>query len=146
MTNGNKIFVTKASNESAEFSENKLRNSMKRAGATDEEVDKIVKQVYDKLYQGISTKNIYKIAFSLLRGSSKHVAAKYHLKGAIMELGPSGYPFEKFIGAILSHQGYNIKIGQIVKGQCVQHEIDVIAEKKDEHIMIECKYQTRDCL
>jgi len=143
MTNGNKIFVTKASNESAEFSENKLRNSMKRAGATDEEVDKIVKQVYDKLYQGISTKNIYKIAFSLLRGSSKHVAAKYHLKGAIMELGPSGYPFEKFIGAILSHQGYNIKIGQIVKGQCVQHEIDVIAEKKDEHIMIECKYHNR---
>jgi hypothetical protein len=143
MTDRSKIFVTKASNESAEFSENKLRNSMKRAGASDEEVDKIVQQVYDKLYQGISTKKIYKIAFGLLRNSSKHVAARYHLKGAIMELGPSGYPFEKFVGAILSHQGYDIKIGQVVKGQCVQHEIDVIAERKGERIMIECKYHNR---
>ena len=56
------------------------------------------------------------MAFNLLKGKSKHVAAKYHLKGAIMELGPSGYPFEKFVAAILSHQGYKVQIGQIVKG------------------------------
>ena len=43
MTNRNKIFVTKTSNESAEFSESKLRNSLKRLGATSDEIGKIIK-------------------------------------------------------------------------------------------------------
>ena len=60
-----------------------------------------------------------------------------------MELGPSGYPFEKYIAAILYHQGYMVKVGEIIKGKCVNHEIDVIAEKENQHFMIECKYHNQ---
>ena len=57
-----------------------------------------------------------------------------------MELGPSGFPFEKFIAEILRGKGYTTQTGVMVQGKCVKHEIDVIAEKDNEHFMIECKY------
>ena len=33
-----------------------------------------------------------------------------------------------------------MKVGKIVSGKCITHEIYVIAEKNDTHFMIECKY------
>jgi Holliday junction resolvase len=132
--------VTKSSGETAKFSEEKLKNSLQRAGADSEEIDFILKEIASKLYEGITTKKIYRMAFMLLKDSSRHLAARYHLKQAIMELGPSGYPFEKFIGEILNAQGYKTQVGQILKGACVTHEVDVLAEKENSMFMIECKY------
>jgi hypothetical protein len=140
MENTNRIFVTKASGEAAPFSETKLRSSMKRAGATKEQMNEIVQKISESLYPGITTRKIYGIAFSILKGSSRPVAARYHLKKGLMELGPSGFPFEKFIGEVLKYQGYHTKIGEIVKGKCVNHEIDIIAAKDEQYFMIECKY------
>ncbi|MEX2589052.1 MAG: restriction endonuclease, partial [Chitinophagales bacterium] len=86
--------------------------------------------------------------FALLRKSSRPTAARYKLKKAIMELGPSGYPFERFVGEILRKQGYETEVGVIVKGYCVEHEVDVLAKKDDQQFMIECKFhntQGRNC-
>ncbi|MCE3278630.1 MAG: ATP-cone domain protein [Bacteroidetes bacterium] len=135
--------ITKASGKSEPFSPDKLKRSLQKAGATDEKIKNIIEQVSSNLYDGISTKKIYKIAFSLLKEKSRHLAAKYHLKQAIMELGPSGYSFEKYIGQILHAQGYKTSVGVIVQGQCVSHEIDVIAELGHQHFMIECKYHNQ---
>ncbi|MBL7911545.1 MAG: restriction endonuclease [Bacteroidia bacterium] len=134
------LLVTKASGEKTQFSEKKLRMSLQRAGASEEQIKFITKEVGNKIFEGISTKEIYKLAFTLLKESSRHLAARYHLKQALMELGPSGYPFEKYVAEILKYQGYQTKVGEIVQGQCVTHEIDVIAEKGDHCYMIECKY------
>jgi hypothetical protein len=143
MRKNNQILITKASGEQAPFSPEKLKRSLLNAGASEELVESIVDEIQPKLYGGISTKKIYRIAYNLLRERSGHLAAKYHLKRGIMELGPSGYPFEKFIGEILKYQGYSVKVGEIVKGKCVNHEIDVIAEKDHHHFMIECKYHNQ---
>ncbi|MBA3707077.1 MAG: restriction endonuclease [Bacteroidetes bacterium] len=140
MKEGNKILITKASGESVPFSAEKLKHSLKRAEASDDEIERIIEVVSSRLYGGISTKRIYKIAFNLLKESSRHLAAKYHLKQAIMELGPSGFPFEKYIGEILRYQGYSVKVGEVVQGKCVKHEIDVIAQMDHKQLMIECKY------
>jgi len=140
MNKQNKIIITKASGDQANFSEKKLRNSLERSGAKAEQIQEVINEISNKLYQGISTKKIYRMAFNVLRRSSKPVAAKYNLKRAIMELGPSGFPFEKFIGEILRYQGYSIKVGEIVMGKCVNHEVDVTAEKGEHHFMVECKY------
>lgn len=143
MKNKNKVLITKASGEAAPFSADKLRHSLERAGADEAQVKRIVEEISSRLYEGISTKKIYRIAFNLLKESSRHLAARYHLKRAIMELGPSGYPFEKYIGEILRWQGYRITVGEIAEGQCVSHEIDVIAEVDHQHFMIECKYHNQ---
>ncbi len=142
------IIITKASGEQAVYDPKKLRRSLRRAGAGEEVVDSIAKEIGRMLYTGITTKEIYRRAFSMLRRASAHLAAKYKLKKALQELGPSGYPFEKYVGEILKHEGYQTKVGQIVQGHCVQHEVDVIASKDDQHFMIECKFhsdQVRKC-
>jgi len=134
------ILITKASGQVVPFSEEKLRNSLIRSGADNDQIEKILNEISDKLFEGMSTKKLYRLAFNMLKGNSSHLAAKYHLKRAIMELGPSGYPFEKFIGELLKRQGYSVTVGEIVKGKCVNHEIDVIALADHHHFMIECKY------
>lgn len=134
------MFITKASGNQSKFSEKRLGNSLRRAGATEEQVDVISAEIASKIFEGMTTKNVYRLAFTRLKENSRSLAARYNLKRAIMELGPSGFPFEKYIGEILNYQGYKTKIGEFVKGKCVNHEIDVIAEKDDGFFMIECKY------
>ncbi|MDO8998623.1 MAG: restriction endonuclease [Bacteroidota bacterium] len=137
------IFITKASGEKTRFSENKIRKSLKRIGASEEQIEYIVNEISSKLYEGMTTKKIYQLASKLLKGDKRHLAARYHLKQAIMELGPSGYPFEKYVAEILSHQGYATKVGEVMQGNCVTHEVDVIAEKENHYYMIECKYHNK---
>ena len=89
------IIITKASGERGPFSTRKLENSLKRAGASDAVIHTIVQKVTNKLFEGITTRAIYHIAFELLKNKTTSTAAKYKLKRAIMELGPSGFPFER---------------------------------------------------
>lgn len=135
-----KIQVIKASGEKAPFSDKKLRRSLERSGAEAKVIDEIVNDIQRKLHEGISTRAIYKLAFKLLRKKHKLSASRYKLKKAIMELGPSGFPFEKYIGEIFKSRGYKIKINQIIKGHCVAHEVDVLAENSTIIKVMECKY------
>jgi len=57
-------------------------------------------------------------------------------------LGPTGYPFERLIGALLKEKGYETKVGVILQGHCVTHEIDVLAEKDGSVYAIECKFHS----
>lgn len=134
------IIITKASGQKEPFEKNKLRQSLLRAGAPEALADQIVQEIAGSLTEGLSTKRIYKKAHKLLSKASLPVAGHYHLKNGIMELGPSGFPFEVYLSEILARQGYEVKVGKIVQGKCVKHEVDVIAERDDHHFMIECKY------
>ena len=134
------INIIKASGEKVRFSLRKLRNSLERTGANKKTVDQILDRVRDELYQGISTKEIYNRAFALLKKEHSHLASKYKLKKAIYELGPTGYPFENFISAILKYSGYKTTTGEILQGICIKHEIDVLAHKNGDTTMIECKF------
>ena len=137
------LMVIKASGEKVPFSSEKLAESVKRAGADAQTTDNILQYIESELYDEISTKKIYSLAFKKLKQKSGQAAGRYKLKTAIMELGPSGFAFEKFIGEIFRYKGYQIDIGQIVQGKCVAHEIDVIASRGLEKNIIECKYHNR---
>ena len=142
------INIVKYSGDVVPFDVDKLINSLRRAQASKELIQEIVEQVENKIYEGITTKKIYQMAFKILKGKSRVSASKYKLKKALMELGPSGFPFEKLVGKLLAHEGFSTQVGVIVQGNCVQHEIDVIAQKDNQHYMIECKYhsdQGRTC-
>src|SRR5688500_14401334 len=134
------MIITKASGEQAPFSEEKLLRSLTRSGATAEVAEEVLKQVEAQLYPGSSTQKIYQLAFRLLKKRSRRTAAHYTLKQAIMELGPSGFPFEQYVGELFRAQGFQVQVGSLVKGHCVTHEIDVIAQDDRHHHMVECKY------
>ncbi|MEB8329892.1 ATP cone domain-containing protein [Flavobacteriaceae bacterium KMM 6897] len=136
--------IVKSSGERVKFSISKLAASLKRSGAEDELVQLIVDRVRDELYQGISTKEIYNRAFAILKKKKSIYASKYKLKKAIYEFGPTGYPFEKFVSAILEYSGYKTEVGKVMTGICVKHEIDVYAQKNGKVTIIECKFHSEE--
>ncbi len=138
-----KFNVTKASGKLTVFLPGKLKHSLRRSGASEEISDYIVDEILKDAHEGISTQKIYKKAFRILQQKSRHHAARYKLKQAIMELGPTGYPFELFIGQLFKKMQYKVKTGQIVLGECVQHEVDVVAEIGNTLMFAECKFHNR---
>ncbi|KKU79075.1 MAG: ATP-cone domain protein [Parcubacteria group bacterium GW2011_GWA2_47_7] len=118
----------------------KLIRSLRAAKAPNELIQRIVTHIEKDLYDGMSTSDIYAHAFNLLKREHRPIAAEYSLKKAMLQLGPSGFPFERFVAHILTAQGYNTKVGVMVRGQCVTHEVDVVAEKNDERMLVEAKF------
>ncbi|MDZ7586882.1 MAG: restriction endonuclease, partial [Patescibacteria group bacterium] len=137
------IQVKKASGVLESFSEDKVRQSLKRAGAMPKVIDKILVQLIGQLHNGITTRAIYKQVFNLLNQYQSGLGYHYSLKDSLMQLGPSGYPFEKFITRLLDHMGYKTQTNIIKKGQCIEHEIDVLANKDNKQYLIECKFHNR---
>ena len=134
------IYVVKGNGEKVVFDVLKLKRALALSGADEQEQEKIAKIVSSKLYNGITTRKIYQMAFDVLKRKSHRVAGRYRLKSAIMDLGPTGYPFEIFVGKIMEKMGYEVETGKIIQGKCIQHEVDVVAKKPGEMIMIECKF------
>ena len=120
--------IVKKSGRKVKYSLNKLRKSLKNSGATDKITNQIIEKINDELYDGISTNEIYNRAFYLLKKEKGAFASKYKLKKAIYQLGPTGFPFENFISAVLKNSGYKTSVGVILQGKCVHHEIDVLAQ------------------
>lgn len=137
------IMIEKASGQTELFSETKLRRSLRRSGASVVEVDQVVEDITSVLKTGASTQQIYKNAFSLLKKRRRSIAGRYSLKKAILDLGPSGFAFEKYISELLALDGFSVQQGVMVKGACVSHEVDVVAEKDNQHIMVECKFHNQ---
>lgn len=133
------MYVVNASGEKEEFDAEKVRRTCLRAGVSKEFADKIVKEIKKKVHDGITTKEILDLALSLL-GEEPHSAARYDLKRAVMSIGPAGFPFENFMAEILQNYGYTTKVGEILKGKCVNHEVDIVAQKDGKRYLIECKY------
>src|SRR5581483_9188859 len=133
-------YVIKSDGTREPFDVSKLESSLKKSGASDPIIKRIVGQISDRLEPGITTHEIYKYAFGLLHKEEQPVAFQYSLRRAIMELGPSGFPFEEYVAEIFKHKGYQTKTDQIVKGFCVEHEIDVVAWNEEKLIMAEAKF------
>ena len=134
------ITITKSDGTKQLFEEEKLVNSLRRIGSSAEAIEDVVDQVEKEMKEGMSTTDIYNRAFFLLRKHSTHAAAKYSIRRAMMELGPDGFPFEKFIARLFETWGYKTLTDQIMLGRCVDHEIDVLAWKGEELAMVEAKY------
>jgi hypothetical protein len=137
------MLVTKADGNVEEFDPKKLRHSLKRAGASNHEIDDVVKGVEAVAHDGISTQDIYRHAFDLLSGMQSAVIARYALRRALFDLGPTGFPFEAFLARLFQEKGYETKTGLVIKGRCATHEIDVAAYKEDHSFVAEAKFHAR---
>lgn len=134
------VEIKKYSGETVQFDRDKLISSLTNAGSGIELANEIAQEVEKRLFDGISTKTIYQMAFKRLKKSRRTSASKYKIKKAIMELGPSGFPFEQFVSHIFNSDGYRTEVGVIMEGNCVAHEIDVVARKDNLCHISECKY------
>lgn len=135
------ILITKADGEQEPFSPQKLTASLVRSGAEHGVAQDIATEVERELKPEMSTHEIYRRAFARLREHKHTAAARYSLKRAIGEFGPSGFPFEAYIAKLLEAEGATTKIDQIIQGACVEHEVDVIAKNNEGGILlVEAKF------
>lgn len=134
------IQVQKASGKLEAFSEEKIRRSLSRAGARPKTINTIINKLLPNLHHGITTKQIYQQVYELLNQHQFDQSYNYSLKEALMRLGPSGFPFEKFIGRLFEKLGYQVTVSSIIPGRCLEYEIDVVATKDNQRNLIECKY------
>lgn len=135
------VQILKSTGQSEAFSQEKLLLSLHKAGASEDLANEVWQALLPDIEAGVSSERIHKHAFRQLKRRRKTVAARYQLKRAIMELGPSGYPFERLIGEVFRAKGYEVQVGQILKGRCVKHEVDVVGRLEQQLLLVECKYR-----
>lgn len=133
--------VTKIDGTTEVYSEEKIKASATRAGVPSEMHQAMLEAIRERLYDGIQTTEIYALVKEYLSNTDKpYLAMKYNLKRALSELGPSGYPFEKYVAMLLSAIGYQTITNQVISGECVTHEVDVVADLEGVRYFVEAKF------
>ena len=134
--------VIKANGEIVPFDANRIRDSLRRVKTAPPLIERVVDKVSAEIYDRIPTSKLHSIVFGELRSLQKGASGRYNLKKAIFQLGPTGFPFEKLIGSLFETEGFSVATEQTIGGNCVTHEVDVVAEKKDILYHAECKFHS----
>jgi len=134
--------VIKHSGHVVPFDIEKLKLSLQKSGAAPDIIKESLVQIQNQMYEGITTKQIYKLAFAILKKASNAHAARYNLRYALQMLGPAGFFFEKFISRIYAAEDYKTRTNLTLQGKCVSHEVDVALKKENKVWMVECKFHS----
>jgi len=130
--------------EKEKFSEQKVYESARRVGASEQIAEEITETIKDEVYDGIQTSEIFNRIKELLDEKSPKLSMKFSLKEGMRKLGPTGYPFEKFIGEIFHRLGYNTELNLYLAGKCLdKYETDFLAEKDQVIKVGECKFRNK---
>lgn len=101
--------------EIVEFEISKLENSLRNSGAGEQSLKRVLETILPKCFDGITTGELYRMAFEELKKISNSVAARYSLKKALLELEPAGFYFEQWIARVFQNIGYKTETGQLIK-------------------------------
>lgn len=135
--------IVKADGSREPFAPAKLANSLRRSGASEQAAQDIVTRISSGIEEGMTTEAIYRKARTLLARHEETSAAKYSLRRALFGLGPTGFPFETFLGHLFESEGYQVQVGIELRGKCVTHEVDLAAHKPDHCFIAEAKFHAR---
>lgn len=138
------LYVVKGSGAREKFSDEKVLRTIRRIGVPQELEQKVLSSVKENLTRDTPTSEVYKKINEFLNTQDLGVASlKLNLKKALFELGPTGYPFEKYLGKIFETQGYVAEVGTTLQGECVTHEIDILLERKGIREIVEAKFHNQ---
>src|SRR5690554_3637911 len=135
------MLVKKYSGELVPFDKSSLIHSLSKSGASEQEVAKVFNGIESQLYNEITTRKLYQLAFNELKKVRKSYAARYSLKKALRDLGPDGYNFELWVTRLFEEIGCQATHSKTLQGIAVTHEIDVVAVLKGQLQLAECKFR-----
>ena len=133
------VLVVKANGESQVFLKEKIIKTCTRNGASLKIANIIANKIELKIYDGITTRKILQMVFNYLKNYQPTIKNQTDLRKALSLL-KSKPTFERFIQILLGENGYKVTTNKIIRGKCVEHEIDAIAEKNGEKFLIEIKH------
>ena len=133
-------YVIKASGEKELFSKKKIYESALNGGATSRKSQEIADILFAKTKDLTATSDILKQIKELLPDQKTRI--RFNLKEGIRRLGPSGFPFEKFVGCIFERLGFEVRVNQHIQGALIKdYEIDFTAKKGNMLYLGECKFR-----
>lgn len=135
------LYVVKFDGGKEPFSYRKVYLSARRVGAPKNLAEKITRTIKKEAYPGIKTLEISRKVKKLLRQELPKAGLKFNLKTGMKKLGPTGFPFERFVGTIFLKNGFEVKLNQFIRGYCCKYEIDFLARKDNLLYIGECKYR-----
>ena len=135
--------VIKSSGEEELFSWKSIYDSARGVGATREIAVEIADQIKLEITGRIDTAKIRRRVSQMLKKRDLGSAMRFNLPEAMRRLGPTGFPFENYVGRIFESQGFQVRIGARIRGYCVGHEVDFLAWNKELLYLGECKYHNR---
>ena len=134
------MFVIKSDGKREAFHASNIVRSLSQVGVDEPVAENIAHEIQALGKKSIQSEEIFHSVLAYLMQYNPIWAGKYNLRKAIMQLGPTGYPFEQYIAQILHAYGYETQTNQFIRGKCVRHEIDVVAREPGHHYIVECKY------
>jgi hypothetical protein len=133
------VFVTKADGTRQLFDREKVVKTCLRMGASRKIADEVAEKVEKRLYDGISTSKILQMTFRLLRKYKPTIRHLFDLRKGLSLMG-SKPEFENFVQILLAHNGFEVTPNRLIRGKCVEHEVDAIARKDGITYFVEAKH------
>jgi Holliday junction resolvase-like predicted endonuclease len=135
------ILVRKENGELEVFNSDKLKKSLVNSGSSIILANQIVTEIELHAKHETTSDEIYRTASEFLKRNEKSSALRYSIRRSIINLGPTGFPFEKYIEKLFQKNHYQTKSGLFLKGKCIEHEIDVVAvSSHNELFLVEVKF------
>jgi hypothetical protein len=131
------MYVVKADGRKEKFEIEKVLRTCLRAGLKKEEAHAVARFVRSQAKDGMTTHQIHDIIVRETEKLLLHSPLILMLREAIANIDSESY--EIYTKKILEADGYTCKWNVLVKGACVEHQVDVIAEKDGKRILVECK-------
>nr|MDO8133508.1 restriction endonuclease [Candidatus Njordarchaeum guaymaensis] len=133
------LSVTKADGSKQLFEKEKIIRTCLRMGASREEAEAVAEKIERRAYYGIKSKQILNMIFRHLARYREEVKSHIDLRRALGLMRPKP-DFEQFVHILLREHGYEVTPNLIVRGKCVEHEVDAIARKDGKTYAVEVKH------
>jgi hypothetical protein len=134
-----KVTVIKWDGRKEPYDQNKVITSLVRAGVSQSDLDRLLTEIEGQLTNPITTKCLFEIIDTgLTLYKLEKPRELYHLRDKLAAMNP--FDFEKYVQQLLQDEGYRCEWNVVVPGFWVEHQIDVIAYKNNNTIMVEVKH------
>jgi len=134
-----KIWVTKADGTKQPFQRYKIVNTCLRMHVSKKDAEAIADNVEKRVYDGIPTRRILQMVFDYLQRDRPPFKNRIGLRRAISLVRPRP-DWERYVQMLLGELRYVVTPNQIVRGRCVEHEIDAVARRGNETVLVEIKH------
>ena len=135
------IYIRKRDGRIEPFNKEKIIATCLKAGGN-YEICKVIAEEISRKFSGVIPSDfLLEYVKSRLRKLGLYEASiRYPLKKALYEL--DGKEFEWYVSRLLELEGYDVRKEEsiIVRGKCIEHEIDILAQKDKKTYIIECKH------
>jgi len=136
------MFVRKFDGSKQQFDKSRIIHTCLRNGASENTALRIAARIERDGYEGMPTKEILNLVWQYLGEHHPESHMRIDLRLALSLLRPKP-DFEEYTSLVLRDLGYSVQSNVILKGKCIEHEIDAIAMKGDRTVYVEVKHHNR---